>query len=82
MELALKPAFQQPHLVEIERVVDTHLVPLNGRFEDAFVHPVLFQHVTQSIHVLAVVQRLHALGTEEADGGQEGVSQVAELGLE
>ena len=81
MELAIEPGLQQSHFVQIERVVHRHLVALDRRLEDPLVHPVLLQYAAQTVHVLAVVQRLHSLGVQKPDRRQERVSQIAQLRL-
>ena len=81
MELTIEPSFQQSHFVQIERVVHRHLVALDRRLEDPLVHPVLLQYAAQTVHVLAVVQRLHSLGVQKPDRRQERVSQIAQLRL-
>ena len=81
MELAIEPGLQQSHFVQIERVVHRHLIALDRRLEDPLVHPVLLQHAAQTVHVLAVVQRLHSLRVQKPDRRQERVSQIAQLRL-
>lgn len=81
MELAIEPGLQQSHFVQIERVVHRHLIALDRRLEDPLVHPVLLQHAAQTVHVLAVVQRLDALRVQKPDRWQQRVAQIAQLRL-
>ena len=81
MELAIEPGLQQSHFVQIERVVHRHLIALDRRLEDPLVHPVLLQHAAQTVHVLAVVQRLDALRVQKPDRWQQRVAQIAQLWL-
>lgn len=81
MELTIEPSFQQSHFVQIERVVHSHLIALDRRLEDPFVHPVLVQHAAQTVHILAVVQRLYALRVQKPDRRQQRVADIAQLGL-
>lgn len=81
MELAVKSALQQSHLVQVEGIIHRHLLALDGRLEHALVHPVLLQRTSQAVHIFAVVQRLDALGVQKPDRGKERVTDVAELGL-
>ena len=81
VELAVEAALQQSHLVQVEGIIHRHLLALDRRLEHALVHPVLVQRAAQAVHVLAVVQRLHALGVQKPDRGQQRVADVAQLGL-
>ena len=82
VELGVEAVLQQSHLVQVEGVIDGHLLALDGHVEHTAVHPVFLKDAAQGVHVFAVVQGLDAFGVEEADGGEERAAEVSQLGLE
>ena len=81
MELAVEPVLQQSHFVQIERVVHRHLLSLDGRREHTAIHPVGLQRASERLDVFAGVQRLDALGIQEADAGEETLAHATQLHL-
>ena len=77
MELRVEAVLQQSHLVQVEGVIDGHLLALHSHVEHTAVHPVLLQRAAQAVDVLRVIQRLEALGVEETHRGEEGVADIA-----
>ena len=82
MELAVKSSLQQTHFVQIESVIHGHLLSLNGSSKNTTVDPVRLQSSAQSIHILAVVERLDTFRIEETNGGKKRLTDIAKLDLE
>lgn len=81
MELAVEAVLQQSHFVQVEGVVHRHLLSLDGGRVHTTVHPVGLQRAAQCLHVLTGVQRLDALGIQEADAREEALAHAAQLHL-
>lgn len=82
VELGVEAVLQQSHLVQVESVIDGHLLALNGHIENTAVDPVFLEDTAQSVHIFTAVQGFHAFGVEEADSRKERATEISQLGLE
>ena len=77
VELRVEAVLQQSDLVQVEGVIDGHLLALHCHVEHTAVHPVLLQCAAQAFDILRVVQRLDALGVQEAHRREKRVTDIA-----
>ena len=59
VELRVKAIFEKTDLIQIEGIIDGHLLTLHSHIKHTAVHPVLLQGTAQTVHILGIVQRLN-----------------------